>query len=50
MFFSKFYSQSNDLNTAKVIFFNVIRCYIKVYNFIFLKGNITIFFIPNIPN
>ena len=34
--------EKNDLNIVKVIFCDVIRCFIRLYNFILLKSNIKI--------
>ena len=47
--FLKIYSQRRDLNTARVIFCNVIRYSIKLYSFILLKSSIKILYIPNPP-
>ena len=48
LFLLKTYLKLNDLKTAKVVFYDVIGCSIWVYNFLFLKSSIKIFYIPNI--
>ena len=42
--------QKNDLNTVKVIFYDVIGDSIGVYNFILLKSSIKTFYIPGEPS
>ena len=42
MFLLKIYLQKNDLSTTKVIFCDVIRCFIGEYDFTFIKSNISI--------
>ena len=37
-------------NLRKVIFCDAIRCYIGVYNFLFLESSIETFYIPRVPN
>ena len=39
------YLEKNDLDTVKVILYDVFGCSIGVHNFILLKGGIKIFYI-----
>ena len=47
MFLLKICSQNNDLNTIKIVFCDVIRCAIWVFNFTLLKSSFKIYYVPN---
>ena len=47
MFLLKICSQKNDLNTVKIVFCDVIRCAIWVFNFTLLKSSFKIYYVPN---
>ena len=50
MFLLKICSQKNDLNTVKIVFCDVIRCAIWVFNFTLLKSSFKIYYVPNEPS